>query len=200
MKQVSMSGSLRENVGKKDAKANRRQGRVPCVLYGGSEQVHFTLDEKQFNRLIFTPEVYLVKLSLEGRNFDAILQDVQYHPVSDMVLHADFLEANPGKMITASVPVEVEGTARGILKGGKLVKKFRKLKVRGLVEDIPDHIPLNLTKLDIGSVIKVQDVKFPKLILLDNPNAEVLGVKATRAVPGQTAAIDEEHETEAPQD
>jgi large subunit ribosomal protein L25 len=189
MKSVSMSGSLRGNVGKKDAKKQRREEKVPCVLYGGKEQIHFTVDVADFKKIIFTPEVYLIKLNINGNEFDAILQDVQYHPVTDSVLHADFLQVIPGKPVVIGIPLEFEGVAPGVLKGGRLVKKVRKLKVKGLIEEMPDKIKISISKLDIGDSTRVKDVIFGNLEFLDTPNAEIVGVKTARTV---VAAADEE--------
>jgi large subunit ribosomal protein L25 len=193
MKSVSMSGSLRGNVGKKDAKKQRREEKVPCVLYGGKEQIHFTVDVADFKKIIFTPEVYLIKLNINGNEFDAILQDVQYHPVTDSVLHADFLQVIPGKPVVIGIPLEFEGVAPGVLKGGRLVKKVRKLKVKGLIEEMPDKIKISISKLDIGDSTRVKDVIFGNLEFLDTPNAEIVGVKTARTV---VAAADEEESEE----
>ncbi len=186
-----MSGSLRENVGKKDAKKHRREGKIPCVLYGGEKQIHFTVEDKDFEKIIFTPEVYIINLNIDGKDITAILQDVQYHPVTDSVLHADFLEVLKGKPVTIGVPVKLEGTAPGVIKGGKLRKKMRKLIVRGLVDDLPEFIMLSISKLDLNDNIKVRDVSIPKLELLDNPAGEIVGVKT-----GRGAGMDEPEEEE----
>lgn len=180
MKTVSMSGSLRENVGKKDAKMNRKLGKVPCVLYGGKEQIHFIADEKDFVKIIFTPEVFIIKLSINTKEYNAVLQDVQYHPVTDKILHVDFLEILSGKPVIIGLPVVIQGNAKGVLSGGKLVKKIRKLKVKALVEHLPDNIVLDITNLDIGDSIKVKDISGENLEFLDIPNAEIVGVKVTR--------------------
>ncbi|MBE0640996.1 MAG: 50S ribosomal protein L25, partial [Bacteroidales bacterium] len=182
MKQVSMSGSLRENVGKKDARKHRVQGLVPCVMYGGKEQLHFTLDEKAFGKLIFTPDAYLVNITLGSNTYRAILKDVQYHPVSDSVLHADFLEVMDGKPIITSLPIIFSGTSKGVLRGGRLVKKLRKLKVKGLLEDTPDAIEIDITKLNIAQSILIRDMKHPKLRFLDPENSVIVSVKTARAV------------------
>lgn len=187
-----MSGSLRENVGKKDARRHRVQGLVPCVLYGGKEQMHFTLDEKAFGKLIFTPDSYLVNITLGGNTYRAILKDVQYHPVSDSVLHADFLEVMDGKPIVTSLPIAFTGTSKGVLRGGKLVKKLRKLKVKGMVQDIPDSIEIDITKLNIAQSILIRDMKHPKLRFLDPENSVIVAVKTARAV----IAAEEEESTE----
>jgi len=185
MKSVSMSGSLRENVGKKDAKKNRAEGKVPCVLYGGKEEVHFAVNEKDFGPVIFTPYAHLINLTIQGKEYQTILQDVQYHPVTDKILHVDFLEVLPGKPVTVSVPIRIEGTSEGVLRGGKLVKKFRKLQVKALPEHMPEEIKVDITNLDINGIIKVGDLKFDNVTLLDAPNSVVVTVISTRAVESE---------------
>ena len=196
MKTVSLSGSPRENVGKKDAKKHRREGKVPCVLYGGKEQVHFTIPEKEFSKIIFTPEVYILKISINGSEYQAILQDVQYHPVSDVVLHADFLEVIPGKPVVIGVPVKVTGNAPGVIKGGKLRKKLRKLLVKGLVEDLPEVIEISISKLDLNDNVKVRDLSLPNLEFMNHPNSEILGVKTARGAGMDEPEEEEEEEGE----
>ena len=185
-----MSGSPRENVGKKDARRNRKEGRVPCVIYGGKEQLHFTMDEKEFGKLIFTPETFLVKLSIGEKEYAAVLQDVQYHPVSDVVLHADFLEVMEDKPIVTALPLQFIGTPKGVLRGGRLIKKFRKLKVKGMLKDLPDLIEIEITKLNIGQSVLVRDMKRDNITFLDPENAVIVGVKTARTV----AVADEEEE------
>jgi large subunit ribosomal protein L25 len=181
MKTISMSGSLRENVGKKEARQQRRQGNVPCVLYGGEKQVHFSTDEKSFNRILFTPEVFIIKLDIGDMTYDTILQDIQYHPVTDQVMHADFLELLPGHPVTVALPVRFEGTAAGILQGGKLIRKKRKLRVKGLVEHLPDDIVLDVTDMNIGDSIRIGDIHLENLELLDTSRDVVVTVRVTRA-------------------
>jgi len=201
MKTVSLSGSLRENVGKKDAKKLRNEGKVPCVIYGGKEQKHFFLDQKDFKKIVFTPEVFTLKINLGKESFETILQDIQYHPVSDFVLHADFLELVSGKPVTLAIPVQMEGTSPGVIKGGRLQLKIRKMRVKGLVEDMPDHIVLDISKLDIGNSIKVKDVPGEKLQFLDPASAVVISVKAARGISEEELAEEgeesEENETES---
>jgi len=191
MKNVSLSGSLRENVGKKDAKKHRKLGKVPCVLYGGKEQIHFIAEEKDFKGIIFTPDVHIINLTLAGKKVDAVLQDIQYHPVTDRILHVDFLEIFPGKEVTIAIPIVLEGTAPGVIKGGRLIKKIRKIKIKALVENLPDQIVVNISKLDIGGRIKVMDLSEDKITFLDNPNAIVVGVFSARVT---VAAGEEEGE------
>lgn len=190
MKTVSMSGSLRESVGKKDAKKNRREGRVPCVLYGGKEQIQFSMEEKLFVKILFTAEVYMLKLSIDGKVYDAVMQDIQYHPVTDKVLHADFLEILPGKKVTIAIPVKVEGVAPGVLKGGRLTRKLRKIKIKGLIEDLPDFVTVNVGELNIGDSIKVKDVINDKLEFLDLPSSVIITVKTARGATAEEEAED----------
>ncbi|MCF8405750.1 MAG: 50S ribosomal protein L25 [Bacteroidales bacterium] len=197
MKTVSMSGSLRENVGKKDAKKIRREGNVPCVLYGSDEQVHFYMSQKDFTKIIFTPHVYLLKINIGGNEKNAILQDIQYHPVTDLILHADFLEILPGKPVTIGIPLQFTGNPPGVLKGGKIRIKRRKLLVKGLAEDLPDFIEINIGNLDIGNILKVSDVTYANLEFLEPAGGEVVGVKTARgAGMGEEEVEDEEEGTE----
>lgn len=183
-----MSGSLRGNVGKKDAKAQRAAGKVPCVIYGGKDQVHFSMEEVDFKTILNTPNSYILNINIDGKEYDAILQDIQAHPVSDRILHADFLEINDKNPIIISVPIRVTGTSPGILRGGKLVKKFRKLKVKALLNDLPDEIEVSISKLDLLQSIRVTDLSLPKVELLDLPSAIVLSVVATRNLEAETPA------------
>jgi len=194
MKTVSLSGSLRENVGKKDAKMQRNLGKVPCVIYGGKEQKHFTLNQLDFKKIVFTPDVFIVKIELDGSFYETILQEVQYHPVTDIVLHADFLQITPGKQIVLGIPVELEGTSPGIIKGGKLHLKLRKLRVRGLVEDMPERILINVSKLDLGKSIKVKEIVNNKLQFLDTANSVIVNVKTPRGIVEEESEEGEEGE------
>jgi len=186
MKKVSMSGSLRANVGKKDAKMNRASGKVPCVIYGGKEEIHFTVNGKDLDTIIFTPYTFLIDLDIDGRKFTATLQDVQYHPVSDKTLHADFLQVTPGKPIIVSLPIRVEGNSPGVLRGGKLIKKFRKLKVKGLAEHMPEEIAISISKLEIEDTIRISDIKIPNIEILEVMGNLVISVASTRAVEPTT--------------
>ena len=159
MKTVSLSGSLRENVGKKDTKALRKAEMVPCVMYGsGEEQVHFATEAKNFKKILFTPETYIIDFNVNGKVYKTILQDVQYHPVTDNVLHADFLIVKEDKPVTVTLPVSLEGSAAGVMRGGKLKKGVRKVKVCGLLKDLPDYINVNISGLNINEAIKVKDL------------------------------------------
>ena len=178
-----MSGSLRANVGKKDANALRRDGKVPCVLYGGPEQVRFAVDERQFKHLVFTPEAHSVEIDLNGKKHNAILKELQQHPVTDRILHADFIEVLPGKPVTVALPVKTTGgIPAGVKAGGNLQRKLRKMNVRGPIEKMPAAIELNVEKLELGQSIRVSDIKIDGLTFLDKPNMTVVSVKFTRHV------------------
>ncbi len=189
MKSVSISGSLRENVGEKDAKAQRSKGLIPCVLYGGEQQYQFVVPEKQFQKLLYTPEVRYVELELEGKTRNAIVQDTQFHPITDKLLHVDFLEIIPGKPITIAIPVIVTGTSPGVLRGGKMSKKVRKLNVKGELEHIPEHIMLDVSKLDINDSIKVADIEVENLTIMEKKSKVLLTISLTR-----TTVTEEEQE------
>ncbi|MBR6333774.1 MAG: 50S ribosomal protein L25/general stress protein Ctc [Bacteroidales bacterium] len=195
MKSVSISGSLRENVGKKDAKSQRRQGMIPCVIYGGKEQKLFLVEDKQFTKLLYTPEVNYVELELDGKITKAIVQDTQFHPITDKLLHVDFLEVVDGKPITIEIPFKVAGTSPGVLKGGSLKKRVRKLKVRGLLENIPEEITADISNLDINQFIKVGDLSVENLTIVDNPNKVIVIVNPTRNAVAATEGEGEGEET-----
>lgn len=182
MKIVSLSGSLRGNVGKKDAKAQRVAGKVPCVIYGGKEQVHFSADDTSFKPILYTPYSNLININVDGKEYLTVLQDVQSHPVSDRILHADFLELNPAKPVIIPVPIKVTGISPGVLLGGKLIKKFRKLKIKALIQHLPNEIEVSIDTLDINHSVRVSDIKLDNVEFLDIPNAIVLSVVSTRNV------------------
>ncbi len=182
MKSVSISGSVRENVGKKDAKAQRNQGFIPCVVYGGTTQMQFVVEETQFRALLFTPEVKYVELSVGGKTCNAIVQATQWHPITDKLLHVDFLEVIDGKPITIGLPIQITGTSPGVLRGGKLVKKSRKIKVKGLLQNIPENIAVDITPLDINDMIRISDVAIENLEIMENPANVVVSVASTRNV------------------
>jgi large subunit ribosomal protein L25 len=187
-----MSGSLRANVGKKDAKKIRSEGQVPCVIYGGKDQVQFYMNDRNFEDIVFTPEVCFIKITIDGKEYDVVLQDIQYHPVTDSILHADFMELSPERHIVMNIPVKITGTAPGVLKGGKLDQKLRKLKVKALPEFMPDFINVSIDGMDIGNAVKVADIPSENISLLDNKNNVIISVKVTRAVeetPADKAAV-----------
>ncbi len=192
MKTVSMSGSLRENVGKKDTKALRSEDKVPCVLYGGSEQqIKFSVPKKDFIPLLFTPDTNYVKINIEGKEHNAILQDIQYHPVNDEALHADFLRIFDDKPIKIAVPVKTTGTAPGVLQGGKLNLKMRKVKLYGLPNDIPQEVVVDISKLNIGQGIKVSEISVPNVEFMEVKSSVIVAVKATRNAKAMAETTEE---------
>ena len=189
MKSVSISGSPRANVGKTDATALRNAKRVPCVLYGGKEQVHFSVLEADFKDLIYTPHVNTVDLDVDGKKFKAILQEAQYHAVKDHLLHVDFLEVIAGKPVTMNIPVKTTGTSPGVRNGGKLNKKLKTLRVKGLVEKMPGTIDIAIDKLEIGDGVRVGDLKIDGLTFLNAENVTVVNVQVTRVVVEEPKAV-----------
>jgi large subunit ribosomal protein L25 len=196
MKALKLSGSLRGNVGKKDAKKIRREGNVPCVLYGGEKQIHFSIPEKDFKNLVFSPNSYLLEISVDDKEYKAILQDIQFHPVSDIILHADFLQIFDDKPFAIGIPLQFTGVSKGVLKGGKLHQKFRKLVVKALPKDLPDEIVVDITNLGINQSIKVSELLRPNLTFLDPPTAVVVTVKTAR---GAVSEDEEEADAESPE-
>ena len=188
MKSVTLSGSLRTNVGKVDAKAISLKGLVPCVIYGGTEQIHFQADERAFKPVIFTPNAHIVEIDLDGKVYKTVLQEAQYHKINDKLIHADFLQIVEGKPVTANIPVVLTGQSEGVKKGGKLVLKMRKLKVRGIAADLPDAIEVSISKLDIGNSVSVGDITIEGATLLNAKNVSVVSVTTTRAVAAETNA------------
>ena len=188
MKSVSISCSPRANVGKKDATALRNAKQVPCVLYGGKEQVHFAVLAADFKDLIYTPHVHTVEIEVAGKKFNAIMQEAQFHKVNDSLLHVDFLEIIAGKPVTMNIPVKTTGTSPGVRAGGKLVKKLKTLKVRGLVEKMPDTIDIAIDSLEIGQGVRVADIKIDGLTMLNAANVTVVGVQTTRAAAAEATA------------
>ncbi len=195
MKAVSISGSLRANVGKKDASALRNANQVPCVLYGGKEQVHFAVSTPEFKNLIYTPEVQTVDLNISGKKYNAILQEAQFHTLTDNLLHVDFLEIVAGKPVTMNIPVKTTGTSPGVRAGGKLLKKLKTLKVKGPVEKMPDTIDIAIDSLEIGQGVRVGDIKLEGLTLLNAESVTVVSVQVTRAA---VASADEAAKAAAP--
>ena len=190
MKTVSLSGSPRENVGKKGAASLRTEERVPAVIYGGKKQIHFSITVNEAKKLVFTPNVYLIEIEVSGKSYKVILQEVQSHPVTDRVLHLDFLEISDEKQFKIKLPVRLIGFSRGVRNGGTLRQNFRKLKVMGLAKDMPEAIEIDISPIKIGDKRRVSDLAFNGLKFLDPSNAVVVGVQTARA------AIEEEEEEE----
>lgn len=181
MKTIEIKGVLRDHLGKKSTAILRSEGNIPCVLYGGKENMHFYAHENEFRRLIYTPEVYLVNLVIDGKNYPAVMKDLQFHPVTDMLQHLDFMQVYEDKPVTIDIPVKITGESAGVKAGGKLKIKRRTLKVRGMTKDIPDHLTVDITGLEIGQSIKIGDLSFNNLEIIDNKRAMIVGVAVSRA-------------------
>jgi large subunit ribosomal protein L25 len=190
MKTVSLSGSPRENVGKKGAASLRIESRIPSVIYGGKEQIHFSISENEAKSIIFTPNVYQLEIDVAGKKYNVILQEKQLHPVTDKILHLDFLEISDDKPFRIQLPVRLVGFSKGVRNGGKLSQNFRTLKVFGLAKDMPEAIEIDITPIRIGQKRRVSDLNENGLKFLDPSNAVVVGVQTARA------AIEEEEEEE----
>jgi len=192
MKSITINGSQRESVGKKATKALRNAGQVPCVLYGGDETVHFSAAELAFSKLVYTPNAHTVVIALDnGNTFDAVLQDIQFHPVTDKILHVDFYRLFEGKEIAMNVPVHVIGTSKGVLNGGVLRKNRRKLRVKALPKNLPDFLEADITPLKIGGKLYVTELEGEGYSILHSDNTVVVQIKTAR-----TAVVDEEDEDE----
>jgi large subunit ribosomal protein L25 len=196
MKSIEIKGELRTSTGKKDSKKLRKEEKVPCVLYGGEKNIHFAVLEKDLKKLVFTPNVYLVDLNIDGKNHKAIVQDIQFHPVTDRVIHIDFYEIFEDKKVTIAIPVELQGLAEGVKAGGKLQVLNRKLKVRALYKDLPDTLQINVENVGLGKNIKVGEVNFDNLEMLNSANTVIATVKLTRAAKGAMVAAASEEKAE----
>ncbi|TDD99465.1 50S ribosomal protein L25/general stress protein Ctc [Flavobacterium cellulosilyticum] len=181
MKSITIKGSERESVGKVATKALRNAGAVPCVLYGGDQPVHFSAEEKAFKSLVYTPNAHTVAIELEGKSFNAILQDIQVHPVSDKILHIDFFQLFDDKEITMEVPVKLSGVSPGVLLGGDLRLNTRRLKVKALPANLPDYIEANISSLEMGNKLYVTKLVSDKYKLLHPDNTVVCQVRISRA-------------------
>ena len=184
MKTVEIIGYRRANLGKSDAQKVRNEGMVPCVLYGGNDQTHFLAPMILFRDLVYTNEAHFVHVNIEGEECQAILQEVQFHPVSEIILHADFLRISEDRKIKMQIPVRLVGQAPGVSKGGTLVRKRAALKVFGFAKDMPDHIDIDVSSLDFHHAIKVADMKLDNLELLDPKAAAIAAVEVPRAEDG----------------
>lgn len=181
MKTIEIVGYKRANLGKAESQRLRNDGYVPCVVYGGNEQVHFYAPMILFRELVYTNEAHFVHLNLEGEESKAILQEVQFHPVSEIILHADFLKITEDRKIKMSIPVRLVGKAKGVEKGGALVRKKAALKVAGFSKDMPDHIDVDVTELDFHHAVKVGDMKMAGLDFLDPKQSAIAAVEVPRA-------------------
>ena len=194
MKEVSLSGSLRSNVGKKDAKAVRVAGEVPCVIYGTGRQIHFSVKHVDMEKLVYTPNIYIININVDGTEMRTIIQDIQFHPVTDKIQHVDFIELQADKKVKVNIPVILFGRSPGVLSGGKLQQIFRKVKVFATPDNLPDSIQVDISILKIGQAIRIRDIKNDQLNILNAPSAVVCSVKMARGAVANVAEDEEEQE------
>ncbi|MCB9034258.1 MAG: 50S ribosomal protein L25/general stress protein Ctc [Chitinophagales bacterium] len=188
METLTISGQARADVGKKATKADRKNGNIPCVMYAGNEVVHFTTTMKDLRGLIYTPNFYKVAVTLDGTTHEAILKDVQVHPVTEDVLHVDFQKLIAGSKVFADIPVKLVGNAEGVKLGGKLLTKVRKLRVRSTPENLIDAIPVDVSSLNLGQSIKVKHIPEQKFQILNSPNIPIASVEIPRALRSKATA------------
>ena len=199
MKQITIEGTSRADLGKKATKAVRANGNVPCVLYGEKKDengkpvaIHFEVSEKQINKLVFTPHIYLVDIKIDGEDNKGIMKEIQFHPVKDNVLHVDFFEVHAEKPIVMGVPIAAKGLADGVRAGGRLMMMIRKLQVRALYENIPEKLDVDVTKLQLGKSINAGQLSYDNLEIITPKEVIVCTVKMTRAAMGAAAAAAKE--------
>lgn len=192
MKTVSLSGSLRGDVGSKGAKALRAEGRVPGVIYGNGENIHFSVKETELNKHVFTPEVNFININIDGKEYKTVIQELQFHPLTDRVVHFDLYAVSEDKPLTIELPLSIVGKSPGVVQGGKLIQNYRKIKVKGLPADLPETITVSIDGLKIGQNIRLGKIDIPGVTCIGDMRDVVLAVKTSRGV----VATDDEEETE----
>jgi large subunit ribosomal protein L25 len=182
MKSFAISGSRRENVGKRDAKELRYEGKVPAVLYGGDNQIHFAVSAADLKGLVYTPDVHFVDIDVEGTKAQAVLQDIQFHPLTELILHVDFLRINESKPFVMEIPIKLTGTSPGVKMGGKLIQKLRKLRVKAFAKDMPQYVEVGIEVLELGKSVRVGDLNFDKFQVINNSDDTIVSVVMSRAL------------------
>ena len=194
MKTAQLSGSPRENVGKKSASQLRKEGKVPGVLYGGNNQTHFTVEENDIKKLVFSPDVYQIEFTIDGNTVSCVIQDIQFHPVTDRIVHFDLLELSENKELKIALPVRTVGNSVGVRNGGRLSINYRRLPMRALPSALPEFVEIDVTEVEIGDSVRVRDVKISGCTILAADSAVIVDVKRTRAAMAAEAAADDEVE------
>jgi large subunit ribosomal protein L25 len=182
MKSIAISGSPRENVGKRDAKELRYKGLVPAVLYGGEKQYHIAVSAGDLKSLIYSPDAQFVELNVAGNKYKAIAQEIQFHPLNEQVVHIDFLELFDDKVVSMNIPIKLTGVSPGVRAGGKLTQKLRSLRVKALPNDMPQFIEVNIGHLEVGKSVRVEEVKIEKVKVLNNSDDTIVSVVMSRAL------------------
>ena len=188
MKQVSLSGSPRENVGRRGAADLRISGRIPGVIYGGEKQTPFSILRNDWDKIVRQPDTLQINIEIDGKTFNTIIQEQQVHPVTDLITHIDLLELVPGKPVKTAMPIRVTGSSEGVKSGGKLVQNYRKVRIFGPADKLPDAIEVDITPLNIGDLIRVRDLKIEGCTILEAEASAVVMVTATRASAAEAAA------------
>lgn len=182
MNSIAISGSPRENVGKRDAKELRYEGKIPAVLYGGKEQLHFAVEKTSLKDLIYSADVNYVDLDVAGQKIQAILQDAQFHPLTEEIIHVDFFQLDQAKPLVMQIPVKLTGTSPGVKMGGKLVQKLRKLRVKALPKDMPQYVEVNIEPLEVGKSVRVSDLNFTGFDITNTAEDTIVSVTTSRAL------------------
>lgn len=198
MKTLELKGQKRENPGSKEAKQLRNNDNIPCVIYGVDDPIHFSIELQALKSLIYTPDVFIAAIDIDGTAVKGVLKDVQFHPVNDKVLHVDFMAIEEGKKVKVDIPVRTQGNAIGVREGGQLALNVRKLRVEALPKDLPDFIMIDIAELNIGDKRRVADLNVDGVTFLDPENIVVVSVRVTRAAQSEsdTAEADEEAKAE----
>ena len=191
MKTFDLKGTTRKELGKKATKQVRNSESVPCVLYGEGEPIHFMGNEKEYGQVIYTPSSYQINLDIDGTIYPAVMKAQQFHPVSDRLLHLDFMKIAKDKPVSVSIPVRLEGFAKGVQQGGKLKLEMRRVTVRGLINLLPDELVIDVTTLEVGQSLKVRDLNPADFTIMDPKNSVLASVKTTRAAKGAAEAAAE---------
>jgi len=182
MKSIAISGSVRQNVGKRDAKELRYEGKVPAVLYGGNEQTHLSVSAADLKAVLYTPDVVFVELHIDGKQVKAIVQDAQFHPLTDQVRHIDFLQLSDDKEVSMNIPINLTGTSPGVKMGGKLVQKLRNLRVKALPANMPQTVEVPMESLEVGKSFRVRQVALENAAVLNNSDDTIVSVIMSRAL------------------
>ena len=200
MKTIEIKAVSRDHFGKKSSNSLRAEGNVPCVMYREGENLHFYAHANAFRGLVYTPEVYLVSLIVDGTTYKAVMKELQFHPVTDKLLHIDFMQVTEDKPVTLEIPIKITGESLGVKAGGKLKVKRRTLKVKGLTSHLPDHLTIDISPLGIGQSIKIGDLAYENLEIIDNKRAMIVSVDVSRLSlkEGEGAAAEGEAAEETP--
>jgi large subunit ribosomal protein L25 len=182
MKTIEIKAISRSNFGKKETKSLRAEDNVPCVMYGGKENLHFYAHENEFRSMIYTPDVHLISLQVDGKSYNAILKDLQFHPVTDKLLHIDFIQVSDDKPVLIDIPIKLSGVSPGVKAGGRLKINRRSLKVKGLTRDFPEHLDIDISSLEIGQSLKIGDLSYDNLLIMENKKSMIVSVATSRVV------------------